>query len=233
MRTVRSFLSCSSHFGSMNPDVSRQTYDRQLSFFNSQEGVKRFRLHVEMHCRCIGCIRKVEKAMASIGRFNGIEMSVGDVDSGIVKVVGKVNPTEVCDWLKRETKKNVKVVCPDPPVENVKQKMILVLGSSSTSGNTAPSAPPLQDEMSWDLEPPGAQSYHESLQLIEEKIRELEKTRDALKIRNLENEMISVKHELKQSRKVIDGSKEMLLNSALNQLKAYKNLQALSQSPWY
>lgn len=51
----------------------------------------------------------------------GIEMSVGDVDSGIVKVIGKVNPTEVCDWLKRETRKNVKVVCPYPPVENVKQ----------------------------------------------------------------------------------------------------------------
>jgi hypothetical protein len=40
------------------------------------------------------------------------------------------------------------------------QKMILVLGSSSKSGNAAPSAPPLQDEMSWALNPPGAQSYH-------------------------------------------------------------------------
>jgi paraquat-inducible protein B len=70
------------------------------------------------------------------------------------------------------------------------------------------------------------------VQLIEEKIRELEKTRDALKIKNIENELISVKHELKQSRKVIEGSKRTLLDSALNQLKAYNNLEELSQSPW-
>ncbi|TVU10289.1 hypothetical protein EJB05_43810, partial [Eragrostis curvula] len=228
----------------------------------SQEEVKRFRLQVEMQCRCIGCIRKVEKAMASIGSLSGIETSVGDVDSGIVMVVGKVDPTEVCDWLKRKTRKTVKVVSPDPPVENHKQlsyfnspgskkdpsfamvfiietnnitfllKMILVLGSTSIFGNTAPSAPPLQDEMSWPLEPSGAQSYHESIQLIEERIRGFERTRDALKIKNLENELISIKHKLKLSRKAIEGSKKVLLDSAQNQLKAYKNLEALSQSTW-
>ncbi|TVU10311.1 hypothetical protein EJB05_43834, partial [Eragrostis curvula] len=196
------------------------------------EEVKRFRLQVEMQCRCIGCIRKVEKAMASIGSFSGIETSVGDVDSGIVMVVGKVDPTEVCDWLKRKTRKTVKVVSPDTPVENHKQKMILVLGSSSISGNTAPSAPPLQDEMSWAFEPSGAQSYHESIQLIEERIRGLERTRDRLKIKNLENELVSIKHKLKLSRKVIEGTKKVLLDSAQNQLKAYKNLEELSQSPW-
>lgn len=108
------------------------------------------------------------------------------------------------------------------------QKMVVVLGSSSISGNTFPSAPPLQDEMSWAKEP----SYHESLQLIEGKIRELKKTRDTLKIRNLENELVSVKHKLKQSREVIEGSKKTILDSALNQLKAYNNLEALGQSPW-
>jgi hypothetical protein len=93
------------------------------------------------------------------------------------------------------------------------QKMILVLGSSSKSGNAAPSAPTLQDEMSWALNPPGAQPYHhESVQFIEEMIKKLEKPRDALKIK---------------------GSKKSLLDSALNQLKAYNNLDTLSQSPWY
>ncbi|CAN6300129.1 unnamed protein product [Urochloa humidicola] len=31
------------------------------------EGAKQFTLQVEMQCRCIGCVKKVEKAMASIG----------------------------------------------------------------------------------------------------------------------------------------------------------------------
>jgi len=51
----------------------------------------------------------------------GIETSVGDVNSGIITVVGKVNPTEICHWLKRKTKKNVKVVYPDTPIEDHKQ----------------------------------------------------------------------------------------------------------------
>jgi hypothetical protein len=68
--------------------------------------------------------------------------------------------------------------------------------------------------------------------LLQEKIRKLEKTRDALKIKNIENELISIKHELKQSRKVIQGSKRTLLDTALNQLKAYNTLEELSQSPW-
>jgi len=46
---------------------------------------------------------------------------VGDVNSGIVTVVGKVNPTEICHWLKRKTKKNVKVVYPDTTTEDHKQ----------------------------------------------------------------------------------------------------------------
>jgi hypothetical protein len=51
----------------------------------------------------------------------GIETSVGDVDTGIVTVVGKVDPTEVCQWLKKKTKKSVKVVNPDPAIENHNQ----------------------------------------------------------------------------------------------------------------
>ncbi|PAN13686.1 hypothetical protein PAHAL_2G357100 [Panicum hallii] len=196
------------------------------------EEARRFTLQVEMQCRCIGCVKKVEKAMASIGSLRGIETSVGDVDTGIVTVVGKVDPTEVCQWLKKKTKKSVKVVNPDPAIENHNQKMVVVLGSSSRAWYTTPSAPPLQDEMSWALAPPVGQHDHKSLQLIEEKIRGLEKVRDVLKIKNLENELIAAKSELTQSRKVINSSKKALLDSALNQLKAYKNLEALSQSPY-
>ncbi|CAD6223913.1 unnamed protein product [Miscanthus lutarioriparius] len=187
------------------------------------EAFRRFRFQVEMHCRCIGCVRKVEKAMASIGSFSGIETSVGDVNSGIITVVGKVNPTEICHWLKRKTKKNVKAVYPDTPIEDHKQKMILVLGSSSQGGHPTPSAPPLQDDMPWALVPSGVQPDHESLHFIEEKIR------DELKIKKPQNELMAAKIELKQSMRVINGSKKVLLDSALNQLKAYKNLEALSQ----
>ncbi|OEL14640.1 hypothetical protein BAE44_0024343, partial [Dichanthelium oligosanthes] len=195
------------------------------------EGAKRFTLQVEMQCRCTGCVKKVEKAMASIGSLRGIETSVGDVDTGIVTVVGKVDPPEVCHWLKRKTKKSVRVVHPDPSIENHNQKMVVVLGSSSKAWHTTPSAPPLQDEMSWALAPPVSQHDHTSLQLIEEKIRGLEKVRDELTIKSLKNELFAAKSELKQSREVINSSKKALLDSALDQLKAYKNLEALSQSP--
>lgn len=53
--------------------------------------------------------------------------------------------------------------------------------------------------------------------MIEEKIRGLEKVRDELKIKNLENKLIAAKNELKQSRK--QSSSRALLDSALNQLK--------------
>lgn len=53
--------------------------------------------------------------------ITGVETSVGDVNSGIVTVVGKVNPTEICRWLKRKTKKSVKIVYPDAPIEDHKQ----------------------------------------------------------------------------------------------------------------
>ncbi|CAL5082703.1 unnamed protein product [Urochloa decumbens] len=185
-----------------------------------------------MHCRCIGCVKKVEKAMASIGSLSGVESSVGDVDTGIVTVVGKVDPTEVCHWLKKKTKKSVKVVHPDPAFENHYQKMVVVLGSSSEAWHTTPSAPPLRDGMSWALVPPVSQHDHKSIQLIEEKIRGLEKVRDELKIKNLENELFAAKSELNQSRKVINSSKKVLLDSALNQLKAYMNLEALSQTSY-
>ncbi|KAM0885423.1 hypothetical protein ACQ4PT_030351 [Festuca glaucescens] len=82
---------------------------------------RRFSLQVDMQCRCMGCVGKVEKAMASIGTFRGVERSVGDVDTGVVAVAGKVNPTEVSQ---RKTRKDVKIFCPDPPVENHKQVCI-------------------------------------------------------------------------------------------------------------
>lgn len=49
---------------------------------------------------------------------------MGDVDAGLVAVAGKVNLTELCRWLKRKTRKDVKIVLPDPPVENHKQVCI-------------------------------------------------------------------------------------------------------------
>lgn len=96
--------------------------ERQASFGSSQQGTRRFRLEVDMQCRCMGCVRKIEKAMASIGSFSGtqplwllsfdyffwkyliamligVETSVADIDTGIVAVAGKVDPTELCQWF--------------------------------------------------------------------------------------------------------------------------------------
>uniref|UniRef100_J3MZW0 HMA domain-containing protein n=2 Tax=Oryza brachyantha TaxID=4533 RepID=J3MZW0_ORYBR len=197
-------------------------------------GVKQFRLQIDMQCRCMGCIKKIEQAMVSIGSVSGVGSSVANVDTGTVAVMGNVNPTKLCHWLKRRIRKDVKIVYPDQPVQNSNQKLVMVLGSSSNANgaHTTPSAPPIQDIMSWDSVPSGVQSNNQSLYLIEEKIRDLEKVRDMLKIQNLETELVSVRCELKQSREAIDGSKKTLLDSALNQLEAYHKLEALSHSPY-
>ena len=62
---------------------------------------------------------------------------------------------------------------------------ILVPGSSSGTGSTTPSAPS------------GVQCHHEDLQLIEDRIRDLKKARDKLKIKNLEKELNAAKCELR------------------------------------
>ncbi|KAG8050359.1 hypothetical protein GUJ93_ZPchr0009g1331 [Zizania palustris] len=182
-----------------------------------------------MQCRCMGCVKKVEKAMVCIGSVSGVETSVADVDSWIVAVTGKVNPAKLCHWLKSRIRKDVKIVNPGPPVQNSMQKLIMLLGSSSEAkcAHITPSAPPLQDHMSWDS---GVEADHQRLHLIEEKIRDLEKVRDTLKIKNLENELVAVRGELRKSREVVNGCKKALMDSALNQLEAYHKLEALNQS---
>ena len=64
----------------------------------------------------------------------GVETTVGDVDAGIVAVAGKVNPAELCQWLKRKTRKDVKIVCPDPPAENRKQVFLSSVYYGRTKG---------------------------------------------------------------------------------------------------
>ena len=44
----------------------------------------------------------------------GVERSTVDFDSGMVTVAGKVNPTELCEWLKRNTRKDVQIIFLDP-----------------------------------------------------------------------------------------------------------------------
>ena len=102
--------------------------------------------------------------------------------------------------------------------------MILVFGG------TTPSAPPLPEDLSCALAPSGVRYDHEEIQLIDEKIRNLEKVRDTLKIKNLESELTAAKYELNQSREVISNSKKTLLDSALSQLKAYEKLESLGRS---
>lgn len=182
-------------------------------------------------------IRKDRLALALRSREPGVSGSRSTCSAGAWGASGRsrrrwppsevsvVDPTELCQWLKKKTRNDVKIVGSDH-----NQKMILVHGSSSRTGDTTPSAPTLPDHLSWALAPSGIQSGDEDLQLIEEKIRDLEKARDTLKIKNLKNELIAAKCELKQSREVISNGKKALLDSALNQLKAYKKLESLSQS---
>ena len=48
-----------------------------------------------------------------------VEMAVGDVGTGVVAVAGKMKRAELCQWLKRKTRKDVKIFCPRPPAENL------------------------------------------------------------------------------------------------------------------
>ena len=68
MGTVRGLHLSSSSAGVLGLSVWS---DRWILYFNPQEGARRFKLQVEMQCRCIGCVKKVEKAMASIGSLRG------------------------------------------------------------------------------------------------------------------------------------------------------------------
>ncbi|XP_037443018.1 uncharacterized protein LOC119322825 isoform X2 [Triticum dicoccoides] len=189
------------------------------------EGAKhthiRFRLQVDMQCRCMGCIDKIDKAMAAIRTFTGVETSVGDVGTGVVAVAGKVDPAELCQWLKRKTRKDVKIVRPRRPSDNRnKQKR---------SRDTPPSAPPLPQHLSRALPTSRVHSDHKDLHMIEKKIRDLDKARDTLKMRNLKNELTAARCKLKQSREVISNGKKALLDGALIQLHAYKKLESLSR----
>lgn len=65
--------------------------------------------------------------------------------------------------------------------------------------------------------------------MIEKKIRDLDKARDTLKMRNLKNELTAARCKLKQSREVISNGKKALLDGALIQLHAYKKLESLSR----
>ncbi|XP_037477086.1 uncharacterized protein LOC119354462 isoform X1 [Triticum dicoccoides] len=67
-------------------------------------------------------------------KFSLIQYSVQNIKYSVFINI-KVDPAELCRWLKRKMSKDVKIVCPHPPVANPKHKMILVLGSSSRTGN--------------------------------------------------------------------------------------------------
>ena len=57
--------------------------------------------------------------MAFVRTFTEVEMAVGDVGTGVVAVAGKMKRAELCQWLKRKTRKDVKIFCPRPPAENL------------------------------------------------------------------------------------------------------------------
>ena len=52
---------------------------------------------------------------------------MGDVGTGVVAVAGKVDPAELCQWLKRKTRKDVKIVRPRRPSYNRNKQVCIPL----------------------------------------------------------------------------------------------------------
>ncbi|XP_065868932.1 heavy metal-associated isoprenylated plant protein 3-like [Euphorbia lathyris] len=70
-------------------------------------------LKIEMHCD--GCASKVSKLARS---FQGVESVKVDSESNKLTVVGKVDPSQIRDFLHQKTKKKVELISPQPKKED-------------------------------------------------------------------------------------------------------------------
>ncbi|KAJ6309632.1 hypothetical protein OIU76_014553 [Salix suchowensis] len=66
-------------------------------------------LKVEMHCE--GCVSKIVK---SVRAFEGVESVIPEAASNKLTVTGKIDPSELRDYLHLKTKKQVNLISPQP-----------------------------------------------------------------------------------------------------------------------
>ncbi|WCJ40978.1 Heavy metal transport/detoxification superfamily protein [Euphorbia peplus] len=74
-------------------------------------------LKIEMHCD--GCASRILKVARS---FQGVENVKVDSESNKLTVTGKVNPTQIRDFLQQKTKKKVDLISPQPKKEDSNKK---------------------------------------------------------------------------------------------------------------
>ncbi|KAL6911252.1 hypothetical protein ACP4OV_000057 [Aristida adscensionis] len=67
-------------------------------------------LRFDMHCQCNGCVKKINDGIKEISLSEGVERADLLVETGEVKVVGRMDPEKLCSLLHEVTKKCVKIV---------------------------------------------------------------------------------------------------------------------------
>lgn len=128
------------------------------------DGSKTFFLKFDMHCQCNGCVKKISEGVKEIRLSEGVERADLSVETGEVKVTGRVDPEKLCRALREATKKcvNVVLVGKTNPFEETKNSFGQVpsgteegrAGASSSGWRNGffpvvtptPSAPPLPEE---------------------------------------------------------------------------------------
>uniref|UniRef100_A0A0A9GF48 HMA domain-containing protein n=1 Tax=Arundo donax TaxID=35708 RepID=A0A0A9GF48_ARUDO len=74
------------------------------------DGSKTCVLKFDMHCQCNGCVKKINGAVKEISRSEGVERADLLVETGEVKVTGRMDPEKLRYLLQEVTKKCVKIV---------------------------------------------------------------------------------------------------------------------------
>ncbi|KAF8691749.1 hypothetical protein HU200_040141 [Digitaria exilis] len=63
-----------------------------------------------MHCQCHGCIKKINDGLKDISLSEGVESTDLLLETGEVKVTGRMDPEKLCSMLRSVTKKCVQIV---------------------------------------------------------------------------------------------------------------------------
>ncbi|KAL6591507.1 hypothetical protein ACP70R_050010 [Stipagrostis hirtigluma subsp. patula] len=67
-------------------------------------------LKLDMHCQCNGCVKKINDGIKEISHSEGVDRADLFVETGEVKVIGRMDPEKLCCLLREITKKSVKIV---------------------------------------------------------------------------------------------------------------------------
>ncbi|CAN6239033.1 unnamed protein product [Urochloa humidicola] len=74
------------------------------------DGSKTYVLKFDMHCKCNGCIKKINDGVKEISLSKGVESADLLIERGEVKVSGRMDPEKLCSLLHAVTKKCVQIV---------------------------------------------------------------------------------------------------------------------------